>query len=618
MMMRKRIKMETSQRCLGSLEHYGEFNPEEEQNGIDLFKGLDVYIEPLSDRIPVAKEEYYAKIIQQFEKILEERNELIHTLTDGVTKSSKDEDSDNDSDQDNDNNKDDEEEPMTDGKNQNENERQSGIQKEKENIEDMGKRTKEGGSEANDNGKKDEYDVNIENEFEKVNEKDDEEYYVKIIQQFEKILEERNELIHTLTDGVTKFEDDQMMFDFCKQYKEMFNDAEFNLYESSKDEDSDNDSDPDNDNNKDDEEEPMADGKNQNENERQSGIQKEKENIEDMDKGTEEGGGKANDNGEKDEDDLNIENEFEKVNEKDDEEAVSMDVDDPNEKMKEKEIDKEKLSDSIEKEQQVESEKEKQYEADKVEKVQEIQDEHNRLTQDQFWDKEYHLTDSQYEEDFVFETKDGAATIRDYMQTLAPQLKVESNVIDTFSIVFFSIIDHEHYYLVVFNFLKGNTVIIDNSKTQMTYDAKYKTVCELLKKLFSMHLEKVEHPRAKDVLNKKPTILRPRWGTKENDTNCGIFLMMHMEHYNEETAKNWNLEFLKEKEGNTFDIINMRVRLETKILSHEINIHREKISTEAQEFARRNTDKNLRKQMIKEAIKTKKEKQESERVQSAI
>nr|GEU49575.1 ulp1 protease family, C-terminal catalytic domain-containing protein [Tanacetum cinerariifolium] len=149
---------------------------------------------------------------------------------------------------------------------------------------------------------------------------------------------------------------------------------------------------------------------------------------------------------------------------------------------------------------------------------------------------------------------------------------------------FFPIIAHEHYYLVVFNFLKGNTVIIGNSNTRMTYEAKYKTLCELLKKLFSMHLEKLKHPRAKDVLNKNPTIIRPKWGTKENDTDCDIIML----------------------------------RLATKILSHKINIHREKMSTEAQEFARRKTDKNLRKKMIKEAIKKKKEKQESERIQSAI
>nr|GFB62454.1 ulp1 protease family, C-terminal catalytic domain-containing protein [Tanacetum cinerariifolium] len=133
-----------------------------------------------------------------------------------------------------------------------------------------------------------------------------------------------------------------------------------------------------------------------------------------------------------------------------------------------------------------------------------------------------------------------------------------------------------------------------------------------------MHLEKVEHPRAKDVLNKKLIILRPKWGTKENDTDCGIFLMMHIEYYNGKTAKNWNLEFSTEEEGNRLNIIKMRVRLATKIRSHEINIHREKISTEAQEFARRDTEKNLRKKMIKEAIKTKKEKQESKTVQSNI
>nr|GEY11013.1 ulp1 protease family, C-terminal catalytic domain-containing protein [Tanacetum cinerariifolium] len=91
-----------------------------------------------------------------------------------------------------------------------------------------------------------------------------------------------------------------------------------------------------------------------------------------------------------------------------------------------------------------------------------------------------------------------------------------------------------------------------------------------------------------------------------------------IKHYNGETAKNWNLKFPTEEERNRLDIIKMRVRLATKILSHEINIHQEKISTEAQKFAIRNTDKNLRKKMTKEAIKTKKEKQESEGVQSNI
>nr|GEU60934.1 hypothetical protein [Tanacetum cinerariifolium] len=354
----------------------------------------------------------------------------------------------------------------------------------------------------------------------------------------EEQIEERSELVRTLKDGVTKFENDQMMIEFCKQYGELFNDNEFNVSESSMDDYRDGDSNADDNNKKnDDEKETMADGNKKSENENEK-----KESKDENGTGTKE------------------------------EDEVSMDIDIPNKEMKQKEADKEKASDKN----GDESEKEKQYEADKVEKKTSIKE---KTTSDEVTMTEYLFSMKGEELDFVFETKDGAAAIRDYMQTLAPELKVESNVIDTFSLIlnheqkmnsnrnkikyffhttmivnkkhvqveegelraFFPIIFHEHYYLVVFNFLKGNTVIIDNSKTKMTYDVKYKTVCELL------------------------------------------------------TAKNWNLEFPTEEEGNTLDIIRMRVRLATKILSHELNIHREKISTEAQEFASRNTDKNLRK-----------------------
>ncbi|GJU79562.1 ulp1 protease family, C-terminal catalytic domain-containing protein [Tanacetum coccineum] len=165
---------------------------------------------------------------------------------------------------------------------------------------------------------------------------------------------------------------------------------------------------------------------------------------------------------------------------------------------------------------------------------------------------------------------------------------------------------------------KGTTVIIDKSKTPMSYEAKYKKVCDVLKNMFSMHLKEVQHPRAKDVLNKKPTILRPKWGTEENNTDCGVFLMMHMENYNGENARNWNLEFPTEEEGNRYDIIKMRMRFAAKMLSHEINIHREEMSKQALEFADRNKEKKAREALIRGAIRVKKEKQESERVQSAI
>ncbi|GKC67910.1 hypothetical protein Tco_1100508 [Tanacetum coccineum] len=54
--MKKRIKMETKTRCLGKLEHHGEFDPEEEQDGMNVYKGLDVYVPPINDKEPETKE----------------------------------------------------------------------------------------------------------------------------------------------------------------------------------------------------------------------------------------------------------------------------------------------------------------------------------------------------------------------------------------------------------------------------------------------------------------------------------------------------------------------------------------------------------------------------------
>nr|GEW31406.1 hypothetical protein [Tanacetum cinerariifolium] len=226
-------------------------------------------------------------------------------------------------------------------------------------------------------------------------------------------------------------------------------------------------------------------------------------------------------------------------NENDDDIVDSMEVDDPNEKMKEKEADKE---------------------------------------------KEKYLFSMQGEElYFVFETKDGATTIREYMQTLAPQLKVKSNVIDTFSLV----LNHEqkmnstgkkdkyffHTSMItkdMFKLKKENGKYDEEKQFKAfakTIESEFKKDTEMknmkdmeIKKMFFMYLEKVKHPRAKNVMNKKPTIIRPKWGKKRMTHIVGIFLMMHIENYNGETAKKRNLGFKKENKGNTLDIIKMRMR----------------------------------------------------------
>ncbi|GJS95791.1 hypothetical protein Tco_0802759 [Tanacetum coccineum] len=163
-------------------------------------------------------------------------------------------------------------------------------------------------------------------------------------------------------------------------------------------------------------------------------------------------------------------NYVEKVIEENNETAFSMEVDDQNEEnMKEKEHDKEKVSykegnekegnenegndnmnkneinnDALQKEQQVETKKEKEAEIKK--KQEKVDDTSDILSRDGFKPTvrtnpgmepvlESEFTSKNNKEKFVFETKRGAVTIRDNVHTLAPQLKVEANVIDSFAAI---------------------------------------------------------------------------------------------------------------------------------------------------------------------------------------
>ncbi|PWA89316.1 ulp1 protease family, C-terminal catalytic domain-containing protein [Artemisia annua] len=276
----------------------------------------------------------------------------------------------------------------------------------------------------------------------------------------------------------------------------------------------------------------------------------------------------------------------------------------------------------------------------------------------------------------------GAATIRDNMQTLAPKLKVDASVIDSFACVlsyeetitnggekikqyfhtrilttaivnakkedeekqykefcanlktvfkgnpedssmdrvelaFFPIIAHEHFYLIVFNLEKGTSVILDNSNSGATYESKYSKEIHILKKLFSRYLASHKHEKASDIATKKTTLMKLKWGTKQNVIDCGVFVMMHMEQYGGKTLKNWKFDFPKEGQDQKLEIIRMRIKYATKMLMHELNIHREKINQETFEFASKNTDKALMQSMIREEIDKKQEEQARDHVASA-
>ncbi|GJY15645.1 hypothetical protein Tco_0386067 [Tanacetum coccineum] len=76
--------------------------------------------------------------------------------------------------------------------------------------------------------------------------------------------------------------------------------------------------------------------------------------------------------------------------------------------------------------------------------------------------------------------------------------------------------------------------------------------------------------------------------------------------------------FSTEEQGHVHDMIKMRVKFAIKMLMHDINLQREKISEESHDFAKEHMDKMLKQKLIMEQINKKKQEHASERVKSAI
>ncbi|GJS21288.1 hypothetical protein Tco_0449920 [Tanacetum coccineum] len=81
-------------------------------------------------------------------------------------------------------------------------------------------------------------------------------------------------------------------------------------------------------------------------------------------------------------------------------------------------------------------------------------------------------------------------------------------------------------------------VIIDNNKSDATYEGKYKDNFEFVRSMFGRHLLMYQNSNAEKILivTKKATNLKMKWKTKEEKIDCGLYMIMHMELYEGSTA----------------------------------------------------------------------------------
>ncbi|GJU65133.1 ulp1 protease family, C-terminal catalytic domain-containing protein [Tanacetum coccineum] len=154
-------------------------------------------------------------------------------------------------------------------------------------------------------------------------------------------------------------------------------------------------------------------------------------------------------------------------------------------------------------------------------------------------------------------------------------------------LAFFPICLSGHFYVVVFSLTKTTSMtILDNSDSGATYDSKYKQACDLLAK-----------------------ILKMKWKTKTNFRDCGIFTMLHMESYSGQTASTWDCGLVSESKLQCDMLRRLRFKFATKILLHEINVHAPKMLELAKEFDKLDSREKL--SIVVEAAKNRGERERS-------
>ncbi|KAI3516651.1 hypothetical protein L1887_15574 [Cichorium endivia] len=70
-------------------------------------------------------------------------------------------------------------------------------------------------------------------------------------------------------------------------------------------------------------------------------------------------------------------------------------------------------------------------------------------------------------------------------------------------LVFFLVIDIEHYYLIVFDFKKNDCVIIDNINSEVSDEVKYGNIPYDLKILFTLYVDELNHKKANRIKRAK-------------------------------------------------------------------------------------------------------------------
>ncbi|KAK1380013.1 hypothetical protein POM88_026757 [Heracleum sosnowskyi] len=158
--------------------------------------------------------------------------------------------------------------------------------------------------------------------------------------------------------------------------------------------------------------------------------------------------------------------------------------------------------------------------------------------------------------------------------------------IKDYDLIFFPILASEHFYLVCLNLKAKTWDVIDNIRQGKAANNEYAFILRRLKKHFVKYLKEKDMTWfATSISRMETSYLTMPWQTLQNVTDCGVFLMRHMETYKGD-AKNWETQLKAEKKGNLQkgQLDKLRIKYAHAILTSHVNEKREFVIKESNLF----------------------------------
>ncbi|XP_063940339.1 uncharacterized protein LOC135149228 isoform X2 [Daucus carota subsp. sativus] len=166
-------------------------------------------------------------------------------------------------------------------------------------------------------------------------------------------------------------------------------------------------------------------------------------------------------------------------------------------------------------------------------------------------------------------------------------------ILDTFDVskvedvdmVFFPISKSEHFYLICYDIRNQGHFIIDNIKREGNRKQFYMRVPDILHSHFCNYIQiKGNLPLSRRIRRFKRTYLSMPWQTSCNSTDCGIFVMRHMETFKGDPKK-WDSGLAEEGIIQDHQLRRLRFKYNTAILSSGLNAFHKGIVDEAAKLA---------------------------------